>query len=104
MSKLKMHIVLRPDISPAASVVAAAHASLGTYLTFIDDAITQEWQRSSFVKIIHRALNIEQFQLCRNFGPNRVFTESSLGGIEVSVGFKPQEKDHPYFKDIPLWI
>jgi hypothetical protein len=100
---LKMRIVIRPDISPTAAVVAAAHASLGTYLTFIDDPITQEWKNKSFVKIIHKALNMEQFLACRTFGPHRVFTESTLGGIEVSVGFKPQEKEHPFFKDIPLW-
>lgn len=98
-----MHIVLRHDLSTSSAVVAAAHASLGTYLTFKDDLILQEWEKTSFVKIIHKALNEHQFKACREFGPHRVFTESSLGGIEVSVGFKPMENDHPWFKDIPLW-
>lgn len=102
-NRLRMHIVLRHDLSASSSVVAASHASLGTYLTFKDDPLMDEWQRTSFVKIIHRSLNDHQFKACREFGPHRVFTESSLGGIEVAVGFKPMERDHPWFADIPLW-
>jgi hypothetical protein len=101
--RTRLHIVLRHDLSAACAVVAAAHAALGTYLTFKDDTLMQEWEKTSFVKIIHKALNEHQFKACRDFGPNRVFTESSLGGIEVSVGFKPMEIDHPWFADIPLW-
>jgi hypothetical protein len=104
MNKLKMHIVIRPDISIEAAIIAVSHASLGTYLTFEKDEVMQNWKNNSFVKIIHKAINREQFISCRNIGPHRVFTESTLDNLEVSVGFKPMIIDSYKFKDIPLWI
>ena len=102
-AKLKMYIVLRPELSVAAAVVAAAHASLGTYLQFETDPLMQEWRHTSFVKIILKAINLHQFQACRNFGAHRVFTESTLENLEVSVGFNIVVSPHPHFKDIPKW-
>lgn len=102
--KLKMHIVLRWDLSSAGAVVAAAHSSLGTYLTFKDNYLMQEWEKTSFVKIIHRALHKEQWEECKKLGQHRVFTESALGNLEVALGFNITEKPSLFFKDIPLWI
>jgi hypothetical protein len=98
-----MHIVLRPDISVETAMIAVAHASIGTYLTFKDDDVTQMWEKKSFKKVIHKALNLHQFKSCRELGPHRVFVESSLGNSEMSVGFKPMWQEHPWFADIPLW-
>lgn len=101
--RLKMHIVLRWDLSVEAAIVAAAHAGLGTYLTFQNDPLMQEWQKTSFVKILHRPLNREHWENCKKFGEHRVFTESSLGNLEVSLGFNIVRNPSIYFKDIPLW-
>lgn len=98
-----MHLVLRPDISIAVAMISAMHAPLGTYLTFKDDPVTQAWEKISFVKILHQAINIQQFKLCRNIGLHRVFTESTLDNIEVCIGFKPLFNDGNKFDDIPLW-
>lgn len=103
--KLRMHIVLAWDLSPAQVAVACSHASLGTYLTFIDNPLMKEWLASSFVKVIHQVNEgSELFLTCRGFGLNRVFTESSLKNKEVSVGFDilpPDREDR--FKQIPLY-
>jgi hypothetical protein len=103
MSKLKMHIILRWDLSPEAAVIAASHASLGTYLTYKDDPIMQEWQRTSFVKVIHRALHLEHWQFCKTLGQHRIFTESKLDNMEVSLGFNILKNPTHLFNDIPLW-
>lgn len=103
MSKLKMHIVLRWDLSAQAAIVAASHASLGTYLTFKNNPLMQEWQRTSFIKILHRPLNREHWENCKKFGEHRVFTESSLGNLETAIGFDIIRVENIYFKDLPLW-
>lgn len=100
---LKMHIVLRPDISVETAMIAVAHASIGTYLTFKDDDVTKIWENNSFKKVIHKSINLHQFKSCRELGPHRVFIESSMGNSAMSVGFKPMLKEHPWFDDIPLW-
>ena len=103
MPKLKMHIVIRWDLSAESSVIAAAHAGLGTYLTFQEDPLMQEWQKTSFIKIIHRPLNKIQWDYCRKLGDHRVFTESKLDNLEVSVGFNIVKNPSILFSDIPLW-
>jgi peptidyl-tRNA hydrolase len=101
--KLKMYIVLRCDLSPAAAVVAASHASLGTYLTFLDNPLMQEWQKTSFVKCILKARSYEEFQFLKTLKPNRVFTESCLDNLEVSIGFDISKQIHPLLEELPLW-
>jgi hypothetical protein len=103
MNKLKMYIILRWDLSPAAAVVAAAHASLGTYLTYKDDPLMQEWQKTSFVKILLRSTSYENWKFCKTLGEHRVFTESTLDNLEVSLGFKITEKPSYLFKELPKW-
>ena len=102
--KLKMFIVLRWDLPAATEVVAAAHTSLGTYLTFIDNPLMQEWQKSSFIKRICKATSYDHFQHLKTLGKHRVFTESSLGNIEVSIGFDIIQPPYHIMNEIPLWI
>ena len=102
--KLKMRIILRWDLSPSAAIVAASHASLGNFLHFRADPLMELWQSSSFIKIIHRSCHQDHWDFCKTLGEHRVFTESSLGGIEVSLGFRvilPEQVSH-LFRDIPL--
>lgn len=103
--KLKLHVVLAPKLTPAQAVVAAAHASLGTYLTFVDNPLMREWCSNSFVKIIHQVTaGSDLFLTCRGFGLHRVFTESTLDNAEVAIGFDilPHDRDSR-FKMIPLY-
>lgn len=104
MAKLQMIIVLRPELSHDGCIVAVSHASLGTYLTFENDPIMQEWRKTSFVKVIKQAMNLVQFQAIRKLGlQHRVFTESRLDNLEVSVGFLPMLNPPMILKDVPLY-
>jgi peptidyl-tRNA hydrolase len=101
--KLKMFIVLRWDLPAGAAVVAAAHASLGTYLTFIDNPLMQEWQKTSFIKRLCKAKDFAHFQHLKTLGKHRVFTESTLGNSEVSIGFDIVAPPYHLMDEIPLW-
>lgn len=101
--RLKMFIVLRWDLPPEPSVVAAAHAALGTYLTFIENPLMQEWQKTSFIKKICQAKDYNHFQQLKLLGRHRVFTESSLNNSEVSIGFDIVPPPYHVFEEIPLW-
>jgi hypothetical protein len=100
--KLKMRIILRWDLSPSASLVAVGHAVLGTYLTYREDELMKEWEKTSFVNILHRSCHQEHWNWCKTLGEHRVFTESSLGNMEVSLGFRITENMSHLFRDIPL--
>lgn len=101
--KLKMFIVLRWDLPAETAVVAAAHASLGTYLTFIENPLMQEWQKTSFIKRVCIAKDYAHFQLLKTLGKHRVFTESSLDNLEVSIGFDIIQPPYHVFDELPLW-
>jgi peptidyl-tRNA hydrolase len=98
-----MYIVIRGDISPESAVVAAAHASLGTYLQWQDCPIMQQWQKTSFVKILCKSLHKAHFDFLKKMGEHRVFTESKLDNMEVSIGFRVVEHPHSGMTEIPLW-
>jgi len=101
--RLRMHLVFRWDLSPAMAIVAASHAGLGTYLTWESDPIMQEWQKTSFVKILHKALREDHWEFCKKLGEHKVFTESTLNGAETCLGFRVVERPTRLFDDIPLW-
>lgn len=101
--KLKMFIVLRWDLPAEPSVVAASHAGLGTYLTFIDNPLMQEWQKTSFIKKIKRAKDFQHWQHLKTLGKHRVFTESSLNNAEVSIGFDIVMPPYILLEEIPNW-
>jgi hypothetical protein len=104
MPKLKMHIVLRSNLTAEQAVIASSHCSLGTYLHYQYEPLTQEWLKTSFIKIIHKASSEEQWEWCRtSLGDCRIFTESSLGNYEVSIGYKITNPDNPLFREVPLW-
>jgi peptidyl-tRNA hydrolase len=101
---LKMYIILRWDITPGMAVVSAAHASLGTYLNWQDDPVMQEWQKTSFRKVLCKALHQQHWEWCKErLGEHRVFTESCLNGMEVSLGFRVVKEPTHLFLDLPLW-
>ena len=101
--KLKMHLIFRWDLTAVSIVIAASHASLGTYLTYQTDPLMMEWQKTSFVKILHKTLHEDHWKWCKErLGEHRVFTESSLGNLEVCLGFRIIDPENHLFKDVPL--
>ena len=104
MSRLRMYIVIRGDLSPTAAFIAYGHATLGTYLTYETDVLMQEWKKTSFVKIALKALNKTHFDWCKKLGEHRVFTESSLGNAETCIGFRVVRDPDARFKYLEKWV
>lgn len=101
--KLRMYIVLRRDLSPTAAFLAYGHATLGTYLTWQDDPLMQEWQRTSFVKIALSVIDQREFDWAKTLGEHRVFIESTLGNAETCLGFRVVEGPDPRFRTLRPW-
>jgi len=102
--KLRMYIVLRRDISSTAAFIAYGHATLGTYLTWQDDRLMQEWQRTSFVKIALSVADQRELDWAKALGEHRVFTESTLGNVETCLGFRVVEGPDPRFRTLRPWV
>lgn len=98
-----MYLILRGDMSPAVALTAYGHATLGTYLTWRDDPVMQEWERTSFVKVALKAVDKAHFDRCKAFGEHRVFVESSLDNAETCLGFRVVRTPSPRFADLDLW-
>jgi hypothetical protein len=98
-----MFIVIRWDLSTEAAIVAASHASLGTYLTFIDNPLMVEWQKTSFIKVICRATSLDHWKFLKGLGKHRVFTESTLDNLEVAIGFDIVQPPYNIMNEIPRW-
>lgn len=101
--KLRMYIVLRRDLSPTAAFLAYGHATLGTYLTWQDDPLMQEWQRTSFVKIALGVAGQRELDWAKTLGEHRVFTESTLGNMETCIGFRVVEQPDARFRTLKPW-
>ena len=59
--------------------------------------------KKSRIKCVLKARSYEEFQFLKTISPNRVFTESTLDNLEVSIGYDIKEQPDWYLKDIPLW-
>jgi hypothetical protein len=109
----KMYILIKDSIDIGHAVLAAAHASLGGYLTFtkaeneheIPCCDTEMWAEKSFRKVVCKVSDIE-FEKSKTYYPDgeyRVMTESGLGGIDVAIVFRPREVWPPFFKSLKLY-
>jgi hypothetical protein len=90
--KIKQYLVLRPEISPSVACIGVAHGVLGSYLKFKDDSIVQDWisgKYGPFYKVICQAKNMHEWEAIKKWSDNVIITESSLGGLEICVAFKP---------------
>ncbi len=93
---MKMYIAIHTDVPLGFALVAAAHASLATYLRFRNDHDMQEWLAGPFRKVIVR-VNDAEFAAIKELPENVVLTESALEGREVAIGLKPR-------KEWPDWL
>ena len=92
---MKMYILIRDDVPLSFAALAAAHASLATYLAYRDEPDMIEWAFGGepFYKVVCR-VNETEFERAKTFDGGVVMTESALGDREVAIGFKPR-KDWP---------
>lgn len=86
---MKMYILIRESLDPGRAIVAAAHASLAAYLRFRETPEVAEWLSGPFRKVVCRVTDAELEQ-AKSFADHVVLTESSLGGAEVALAFKPR--------------
>lgn len=116
-NKSKMYILVRDDVDLGHAILAAAHASLSGYLTFVGnelkdpsyvmgDTATQAWSTQSFRKVVCKATP-QEFEKAKTYGENmkdyRIMVESGLGGMEVAIVFKPRSEWEPFFKSLKLY-
>ncbi|PTL83839.1 peptidyl-tRNA hydrolase [Vitiosangium sp. GDMCC 1.1324] len=88
---LKMYILIRERVPIGFAVLAAAHASLAAYLKFRDTPEVAEWLSGPFYKVVCKVTD-EAFEQAKGFEDHVVLTESSLGGQEVAIAFKPRRE------------
>lgn len=100
---MKMYIFIKDNVPNDFVPVVAAHASLACYLTFENDPLMKEWQKTSFKKVIC-TVDENNFQHLKGIDKSNVTTESSLGGNEVAISFCPRTDEvGDTFKYYKLW-
>ncbi len=99
---MKMYILIRDDVPAGIAVLAAAHASLATYLKFKDSPEVADWLSGLFFKAICR-VNDKEFERAKECPDHVVITESALNGRETAIAFKPREEWPKPFKFYKLY-
>jgi hypothetical protein len=109
----KMYILVKESVDLGHAILAAAHASLGGYLTFIEaeknvdgEGTTEDWVHNSFRKVVVKVTDVE-FEKAKTYGAAgkdfRVMTESGLGGMEVAIVFRPRDEWPGFFRSLRLY-
>ena len=123
MNKSKMYILIKddPKIDLGHVMLAAAHASLSGYLTFVNFEVqeliasnvltilhpttTEDWAQHSFRKVVCKVTD-KEFEKAKTYGENmkdyRIMVESGLDNMEVAIVFRPCEGT-PFLKSLKLY-
>ena len=113
---LTRYILIKESLTAGHAVLAGVHASLGGYLTCVEaerkegppgvKTITEQWAETSFRERVCKVTD-KEFEDAKAHGKNmvdcRIMTESSLGGMETAIVFKPREEWPKFFKFLRLW-
>ncbi len=97
-----MYILIKEDVPPGFAVLAAAHASLATYLQFKESPEVSEWLSGPFYKAVCRVSEGE-FEKAKEFEDFVIVTESALENREVAIAFRPREEWPKAFKFFRLY-
>jgi hypothetical protein len=97
-----MYILVRESVPLGFAILAAAHASLATYLRFRDAPEVAAWLSGPFSKVICKVSDPE-FEQAKGCEDSVVLTESALDGQEVAIAFKPREEWPTLFKSYRLY-
>ena len=118
-----MYILIRDDVDLGHAILASAHASLGGYLTFLEQehslrelchgespyeipTSVEIWAEESFRKVVCKVTSLE-FEKAKTYGTNmidyRIMVESGLDNMEVAIVFKPRDNFEPFFKSLKLY-
>jgi hypothetical protein len=99
---MKMYILIKESVPVGLAMVAAAHASLAAYLQFQHAPEVRDWLAGPFFKAVCKVSD-EEFERAKECPYHVVLTESSLGGAEVALAFKPREEWPRAFKFFRLY-
>jgi len=99
---MKMYILIKASVPLGYAIVAAAHASLACYLRFKDHPDVGKWLSGPFRKVVCKVPE-NAFEAAKAVEDHVVLTESSLGGQEVAVAFRPREEWPKSFQFFPLY-
>ena len=99
---MKMYILVKQGVPAGFAVLAAAHASLATYLKFKDTSEVKEWLSGPFYKTIC-SVNSGEFEKAKEIADHVVITESALDKQEVALAFRPREEWPKSFKFFRLY-
>lgn len=99
---MKMYILIKSSVPIGNAIVAAAHASLAGYLKFKDHSDVAAWLSGPFRKVVCK-VDDKQFEDAKVVEDNVVLTESSLGGQEVAIAFRPRDNWPESFKFFALY-
>lgn len=87
--RIIMHIVVRPQLSPAAVALACAHGALAGYLRWQHDPLVQQWAATVFYKRIYQAPDFSTWEAISAWPDVHIMTESNLDNLKVAAVFKP---------------
>lgn len=99
---MKMYILIKEDVPLGNAIVAAAHASLAAYLKFQSLPEMQQWLSGPFYKVVCK-VNASEFERAKAEPDHVLLTESSLGGAEVALAFKPRAEWPKNFKYLRMY-
>ncbi len=99
---MKMYILIKESVPVGFAILAAAHASLATYLKFKDSAEVAEWLSGPFYKVVCKVSD-EEFEQAKAVEDCVVLTESALDGQAVAVAFRPRESWPKVFRHLRLY-
>jgi hypothetical protein len=99
---MKLYILIKDSIDLGHAVNSAAHASLMGHLAWSGDEIYDDWEKSSFKKVVC-AVSDREFDDAKKYDDHLVVTESTMDGREVGLVFKPREEWPKRFKFYKLY-
>ena len=102
VTPLKMYILVRGTLPIGLALVAVAQASLAAYLRFQETPEVAQWLAGPFLKTICQVSEVE-FEAAKQVPDVVVITESTLGGQEVALAFKPRQEWLKAFKYLRLY-
>ncbi len=102
LSKLKMYILVREDISTGHSINWAAHAAAKAVREWSGDDDFEKWYNNSFRKVTCK-VSRGQFEDAKKFEDHIIISEDVLNDTEVAIVFKPRSEWPEQFKRFRLY-
>lgn len=101
---MKMYILIKDICPDNIAPLMAAHAVMGAYNKFEDDALMQEWRKSPHFKKVVCKVNHITFEAAKKQGAYVVLSENHHENLgEIAMAFNIQEEYSKFFKFLTMW-